>query len=346
MDTNLRNNLTKTPPQKEKHPLIQGVNRNNVLKTSTPIVANTIYIAKHNHIGGAVAPLRGGGDPFPSLSKGTLKASNSLTDTHTPDVQVQTITKVYPNKIMFIQLKFPYVKRGEKPENNSEITVIERTEEQINDSLDSSLRRTRREIADIVDCNDFDKFATFTFDPKKHPLCKDYEYAKTIMIKWLKNQQLTHGAFRYVLVPERQSNGNIHFHALLGAFTGKYHTTNQRGNGDNKRQCYKINSWETRYGFADMEDIGNKEATGRYIGKYITKEMTRTQNIEDTAINKHTEITKKYGKRYFSSKGLNKPVKVYNEHLKQVEKDHNLDKTTANEYENDFAIITTIKKHE
>ena len=70
---------------------------------------------------------------------------------------------------MHIQLKFPYFKRGDKPDIISDTTQNERTEEQINDSIDSSLRRTRREISDIVDCNDFDKFATFTFDPKKAP---------------------------------------------------------------------------------------------------------------------------------------------------------------------------------
>lgn len=339
----LNNPLNNHTTTERKTPSGKGVYRNSVLKTSTSIVANTIDIAKHNLTGGAVAPLRGGGDPFPSLSKGTHIASKLLNDTHTPETQVQTITKVYPNKIMHIQLKFPYVKRGKKPEIITETTEKERTEEQINDSLDSSLRRTRREIADIVDCNDFDKFATFTFDPKKHPLCKDYEYAKKIMIKWLKNQQLTHGAFRYVLVPERQSNGNIHFHALLGGFTGKYHTTNTRGN--DKRQCYKINSWETRYGFADMEDIGNKEATGRYIGKYITKEMTRTQNIDDTAIGKHTEIVQKHGKRFFSSNDLKKPTKQYNEEISSLISEHNLDKSTTDTYENDFAKITTIRKN-
>jgi len=313
-------------------------------KTSTSIVAKSLYIDNQKQIGGAVAPLLGGGDPFPSLSKGTSLATFSLTDTHTPQIQVQQITKVYPSKVMYIQLKFPYIKHGEKPEINSDTTEVERTEEQINDSIDSSLRRTRREIADIVDCNDFDKFATFTFDPKKHPRCKDYEYAKAIIIKWLKNQQHAHGSFRYVLVPERQSNGNIHFHALLGGFTGKYHKTNTRGNGENKRQCYKINSWEARYGFADMEEISNKEATGRYIGKYITKDMTRTQEINPTVIDKNTQITKKHQKRYFNSQGLNKPIKQYNERIATVITEHNLDKSTENVYENDFAIITTYKK--
>ena len=70
-----------------------------------------------------------------------------------------------------------------------------------------------------------------------------------------------------------------------------------------------------------MEDIGNKEATGRYIGKYITKDITTTQEIDTTTIGKHTVITKKHQKRYFNSQGLNKPIKQYNEHIATVVKE-------------------------
>jgi hypothetical protein len=200
-------------------------------------------------------------------------------------------------------------------------------------------------MIDLAECNEFDKFATFTFDPKKHPLCKDYEYAKKIIIKWLKNQQLTHGSFRYILVPERQSSGNIHFHALLGGFTGKYYKTNIRNKGrKDERQCYKIKSWETRYGFADMEDISYKQRAANYIAKYINKDMTRTHTPESEGMDKHTQIIQKNGKRYFSSKGLNKPTRKYNEHLDHVISENNLDMETKDEFENDFAIITTYRK--
>lgn len=225
MEHKFKKSLTKHTTTERKTPSPKGVLRKSVLNSLTVTnVTNSFSNSKQNHlVGWKGDPPRGGSDLFPSLSKGTSLASKSLTDTHTPDIQVQTVTKVYADKVMHIQLKFPYFKKPEKTENTLDDTPKERTEEQINDSIDSSLRRTRREIADLVDCNDFDKLITFTFDPKKHPLCKDYEYAKKIIIKWLKNQQLTHGAFRYVLIPERQSSGNIHFHALLGGFTGKYH---------------------------------------------------------------------------------------------------------------------------
>lgn len=352
MDNKSNKLLNHHTTTERKTPSEKGVFDKSMLFSSTSTVANPFRIAKLNLHGGTDATPDGGGDPFPSLSKGTRLASKSITNTHTVDIQLQTLTKYYPDKIVFMQFKFPLSKREQKPENIVENPPIERTQEQIHDSIDSSLRRTRREIADIVDCNDFDKFATFTFDPKKHPLCKDYEYAKKIISKWLKNQQLTHGAFRYILVPERQFNGNIHFHALLGGFTGQYYPTNQRGNAQNTRQCYKIKSWESRYGFADMEDIGNKQATGRYIGKYITKDMTRTpytaySSISDpTTIGKDTEIVKKYQKRYFSSQNLKKPTKEYNHQLKTLVSLHNLDEKTQNRYENDYVIITTLQKGE
>lgn len=295
-----------------------------------------------------------GAGVFLSLSKGTLKATytNPNLNSTVPRTLLQTMTKEYPDKVKYFNFRYP--QHVEKDKKNLKIPQFERTQEMIDHSIERSLSRTRREIKDIVDCNDFDKFATFTFDPKKHPRCNDYEYAKNKIINWLRNQQALHGSFRYLLVPERQKNGNLHFHALLGGYTGKYHATNMRGKGENQRQCYKIASWEASNGFADMEDIGNKAAVARYIGKYITKEMhplpltgerTPSPDISPTCvIDGSTSIVQKYGKRYFSSKGLNKPKKYYNDNLLQTLKKHNLNLKTAKTWSNDFVDITTIKK--
>lgn len=256
--------------------------------------------------------------------------------------------KVYPNKVMFFNFKYPRRPTEKAPPlNSNQIPVSERTAEQIAESLDRSIARTRREIADIVDCNDFDKFATFTFDPKKHPSCASWDYSKRIMENWLNNTQKNYGSFRYLLVPERQSNGNIHFHALLGGFTGKFYATNIRGKGAKQRQCYKITSWENSNGFADMEDIGNKSATGKYIGKYITKDITfplKGNEVITEQIGKDTPIISKNGKRYFCSKGLKKPTKHYNAELPAVVKQHSLDIATLEYYENDYITVSTIKK--
>lgn len=198
-------------------------------------------------------------------------------------------------------------------------------------SKQRSVSRTRREIADIVLCNDFDKFATFTFDPKKHPKANDLNYAKSKMIKWLGNQQALYGSFRYLMVYEYQKNGNLHFHALLGGFTGKYHRTNMRGNAEQKRQCYKVDSWENSYGFADMEDISDKQRIALYIGKYITKDIDSTLHVKGS-------------KRYFSSKGLRRPPKTYGQTIEEIMYTGEYASTPVDKYENDYVEVTTYAK--
>jgi hypothetical protein len=254
---------------------------------------------------------------------------------------------------MYFTFKFPGRKQQKnESELNNLLPEKERTQAQKDASIDASLRRTRREIADIVDCNQFDKFATFTFDPSKHPQANDYQFAKKKFVQWINKQQVRHGSFTYIVVPERQNNGNIHFHALLGGFTGKYHPTNKRGKGDKERQCYKIDSWEKSNGFADMEDIGNKTATGKYIGKYISKDLIHSENsglvspADDNSgvIDKNTAIQKKHEKRYFSSKGLKRPEKHYNTSLETVTHLEQLDLTKMQEYENDYVTVKTIPK--
>jgi len=328
---------------KEKDPLPASLIRNRrVNPITTSNIANALVVGK-------AEPPIGGGALFPSLSKGTLKSTKSLTNSHIPDLQLQSLTKVYPDKIMFFSFKHTRKKSDQTP---VDLPEINRTIEQIEHSIDSSLRRTRREIADIVDCNPFTHFGTLTFDPKKHPNCSDYDYSKTKFTNWMNGQQKKHGSFPYIAIPERQNNGNLHFHLLFAKPTFKHHKTNLRGTKDNQRQCYKIDSWEQHYGFADFEDIQNKSATGKYIGKYITKDLfphtgmglVSPDNAPTDVLHKDSAIFKKYGKRYFSSKGLKKPTKKYNDTLENTIRQHSLNLDTMHTYENDFITATTIEK--
>lgn len=292
------------------------------------MTTSLLTVAKNQEMARKGAASSHGGAVFLSLSIGTLK-SPKLTN-YAKNTILESMVKLYPDKVMFYKFKNP---RRLNATGKKATDASQRTEEQATDSLEASLRRTRREISDIVQCNDFDKFATFTFDPKKHPQASDYSYAKKKMIQWLNKQQARHGAFNYLVVPERQKNGNLHFHALLDGFTGKYHATNMRGKGKTARQCYKIDSWEKSNGFADMEEIGNKEATAHYIGKYISKDISNNEKIQQ-----------KGEKRYFSSRSLKRPKKLYNKSLNSLVAHENLQLNTLSTWENDYVEITTIRK--
>lgn len=200
------------------------------------------------------------------------------------------------------------------------------TPAEIAENLERSLRRTRQRLRDLTDCNDFDKFATFTFDPAKHD-AYNYAECQRKMSKWLNKQQERYGKFRYIIVSELMKDGKIHFHALLGDFTGKYHATRTRGTGKTVRQCYKIDSWEKNYGFADMEDISEKSRIANYIGKYISKDFNEKAPHQ---------------KRYWASQGLNTPVVRYDDELAKLIAQNSVEVAKLKHYENDYCEIVTL----
>lgn len=184
------------------------------------------------------------------------------------------------------------------------------------ESLARSIRRTKTVIYDIIQCNQFKWFGTFTFNCRSCPsilqcknylkdddrescscppeLCKrfDDEHIKTIMKVWLKNQRRLHGKFDYLLIPERHKNGALHFHGLIGANysgnmieSGKYY---------NLMPIYNVTSFQS--GFSDFTEIQDKGKTATYVTKYITKEMPQIDGK----------------KRYWASRGLIRPRIEYN----------------------------------
>ena len=218
---------------------------------------------------------------------------------------LNTSTKVYPNEVKFFRFNKPIKirKAGYEIQTESEITKLQREipkewqtpEDRNEENRARSLRKTRAAMDDYAKCNDFDKFATLTFDPKKHDAW-NYDYCRKKVIAWLSNQQASHGAFRYLMVQEPMKDGKLHFHVLLGGFTGKYHPTGAHVMRKGKKCLrYKIDSWEKNYGFGDMEDIGNQDAALAYIMKYVKKELENETIIE------------KNKRRYWASKNLAKP---------------------------------------
>jgi hypothetical protein len=184
----------------------------------------------------------------------------------------------------------------------------------------SSYQRTRRLFFDYAKCNTFRLFVTFTFDPKKHPDCYDYDYSLKKVVRFLNNTKTKYGNFEHLMVAEQTKDGKWHFHALLTGFTGPMHevplSVSQKAKRtrynwpDELYRHYKIDVWEQSNGFADAETIvpSHHDQVVGYAAKYVAKDI-------DTA-----SIHDKNRKRYFSSQGLNKPTKLYNETLDTLQR--------------------------
>lgn len=158
----------------------------------------------------------------------------------------------------------------------------------------SSIRRTKSLLNDYVVCNRFELFCTFTFDPKKFKKREDFSSCYRRMQLWLHSQRTSHSPdLQYLVVVERHKKGGFHFHALISHYNGALAYS---GHKSNNRPIFNISGW--RFGFSTAVKINPDEidAVGRYVGKYITKDMS-----------------KEFGrKRYLASRNLTKPVKKHN----------------------------------
>lgn len=239
--------------------------------------------------------------------------------------RTETITKYYPNKIEYIALKHAIMSESDKPKPTKMEKRTGMTPEQIakldEENLERSVRRSQKQLADIIECNDFDWFGTFTFDPKKIDR-HDQNAVKAAMTQWLNIQRRKSPDMLYILVPERHKDGAIHFHALMGNYNGKMA---QSGSKWQNQPIYNVIDY--KLGFTNFTKIRNKAKAANYCRKYITKDMAKITN----------------NKRYWASLNLKKPTKRYNEEMTEVwRKNANIDPLNISVYENDHLIATKL----
>lgn len=204
---------------------------------------------------------------------------------------VSNITKEYPEMFKIILYKEPkyFVSKSVKKRNREEVD-----DSNYSPSV-SSLNRTKSLVRDIVLCNDFELFCTFTFDPKYVDSFKLHEcWAK--MSRWLHHQRdLSREKgieFKYLIIPEQHKSGRWHFHALLSGYTSTLKDTGLKT--ASLRPVFNITSF--RSGFTTATPIDSKEGVSSYITKYITKDFVKTFNQ----------------RRFFCSRNLLRPVKQIN----------------------------------
>lgn len=162
-----------------------------------------------------------------------------------------------------------------------------------------SIRRSQQLVKDYIVCNRFDYFCTFTFNPKKFPKCFDATATRHLITSWFSGQRCYHSPdLKYLAIPERHKSGQIHFHALISHFNGVLRDSGHKKDG---RVIYNMTGF--RYGFTTAIKIGETEEdyekVGAYVGKYITKDMSKD-------FNNH---------RYLASRNLKKPIKIQNSDL-------------------------------
>lgn len=214
--------------------------------------------------------------------------------------EVYASAKYYPKTVKVFIPNHPYLKKIPFMEVREDKDGIEdwtirviKSEKISNESnLDRSIRKTKTTIMDLVLCNEFDSFATFTFSPKK---TKDrgnaYNVKKQIQ-NWFKNIKKRNGKFAYLLVPEFHKDGkSLHFHVLMKNYPGELIDSGKKING---RTAYNIKSYTL--GHSSLVFIDNLEKVSYYVSKYIVKDMPQIFGAH----------------RFWASHGLKRPPVVDN----------------------------------
>lgn len=217
----------------------------------------------------------------------------------TRNYSLQTITKTFPTRLKHVRLKHAIITDNAKisPEEKRKGLNQEQIAQIDAENLERSLRKTQSELQDLIECNTFEWFGTFTFDPKKIDRYNPEEVKKA-MSKWLNNARRKSPDMTYILVPERHKDGAIHFHALLGNYAGK-----MADSGSQWQKQPIFNVIDYKLGFTNFTKIRSKSKTANYCRKYITKDMI---------------FSEKNRRRYWRSKNLKTPPKIYNQTAEEL----------------------------
>lgn len=162
--------------------------------------------------------------------------------------------------------------------------------------LSSNLARAKSVVRELVLCNPWDYWCTFTISPDRYDrynlkaFFKDFsEFLHNYNRRCKEPEKV-----RYLLVPEQHKDGAWHLHGFLRGIRQKDLYTNRFG-------YLTWKTYEGNFGFISMSPVEDIDRASSYILKYMTKDSSR--NVTD--LNAHT---------YYASQGLERAVELYRGH--------------------------------
>lgn len=201
--------------------------------------------------------------------------------------------------------------------------------------LRENISRARAKVFELITCNQWKYWSTFTLDKKKYQRDDLVKFQKDFS-QWIRDQGKKLGVkLDYILVPELHKDKlNWHMHGFiqglpvseLTQFTEQTAPTSfLRKQIHNGAIIFNWDSYGAKFGFNDLELIRSQEACSKYIAKYFTKELSRSVGV----LGAHM---------FYSSKGLNKSLEI---------KRGTIIKQIVPKYENDYVRVAefSCKEH-
>ena len=210
------------------------------------------------------------------------------------------------------------------PEQKQISKSKERTQKQIEHSIESSVNRTINQIYMLSRANRWDYFITLTIDLQKLD-STDFNLISQKLNIWTNNLKKRYAPdLKYIIVPElHKDKRKWHFHGLFANigkmsldFSGKVCIGKYIYDYVQKpfaTKIYNIPLW--KYGFSTATVIRDPSRASSYITKYVTKDLCRVLP------NQH---------RYLASQNVDKPIervfniayedltRIYRKYLRQI----------------------------
>lgn len=147
------------------------------------------------------------------------------------------------------------------------------------EKLDPSLSRARRVVLELALCNIWDWFCTFTISKDKFDR-RDLIKWRNSFTQWIRDQRKKGIDIAYVLVPEKHKDGSWHAHGLFRGGMELVSFADLRYQGILVPDVlvhggfFNWPAYQKKFGFCSFGRIRNPIATGFYVTKYLTKDMS------------------------------------------------------------------------
>lgn len=164
------------------------------------------------------------------------------------------------------------------------------------EKLSNNLVRAKSTVRELVLCNPWDYWCTFTVSPDRYDRYDLKAYFKAFgeFIHNYNRRCSEDEKVKYLLVPEQHKDGAWHLHGFIKGIRKKDLYTNQYG-------YLTWKQYEEKFGYISMSEIKDIDRASSYIMKYMTKEITSAA----LALNAHS---------FYSSKGLQRADELYRGH--------------------------------
>lgn len=136
------------------------------------------------------------------------------------------------------------------------------------EKLVNNLARAKSKVRELILCNDWDFWCTFTISPEKYDRynLKAYfmDFAEFIHNT---NKRRTEKV-KYLFIPEMHQDNAWHIHGFIANLQDKDITVNQNG-------YLTWTEYDKRFGYMSMSKIQDKEKCSSYALKYMTKDSSK-----------------------------------------------------------------------